>query len=150
MSQTNEPGYTAPDLTLIGDEHVRRYLETSGEVGHEWNGVHTLVLTTTGRTTGEQRQHAMIYGADGDAFVIIASNGGSPTHPAWYLNLEADPAVRIQVGPDDLAARARTAEGDERDRLWSLMTSIWPNFDVYQSRTERRIPVVVLEPERAG
>lgn len=140
-----EPGYTPPDLTLIGEEHVRRYLETGGAVGHEWNGVHTLVLTTTGRKSGEKRRSAMIYGQDGGDYVVIASQGGMPTHPNWYLNLVADPDVEVQVAGDRFRARARTAEGDERDRLWSLMTGIWPNFDVYQTRTDRRIPVVVLE-----
>ena len=137
--------YTAPDLTLIGDEHVRRYLETGGAVGHDWNGVGTLVLTTTGNKTGAVRQNAMIYGRAGDAYVVIASYGGAPAHPAWYRNLVADPDVRVQVGPDDIPVRARTAEGEERDRLWATMTAIWPNFDVYQSRTDRQIPVVVLE-----
>ena len=141
----SEPNYTPPDLTLVGDEHVRRYLETDGEVGHEWSGVRTLVLTTTGRRSGEKRSSAMIYGTDGGAFVVIASQGGLPSHPNWYLNLSAEPNVEVQVGADRFAAVARTAEGDERDRLWALMTSIWPNFDVYQSRTDRRIPVVVLE-----
>jgi deazaflavin-dependent oxidoreductase (nitroreductase family) len=140
-----EPGYTPPDLTLVGEEHVRRYLETGGAVGHEWNGVHTLVLTTTGRKSGEKRRSAMIYGQDGGDYVVIASQGGMPTHPNWYLNLVADPEVEVQVAGERFRARARTAEGDERERLWSLMTGIWPNFDVYQTRTDRRIPVVVLE-----
>jgi deazaflavin-dependent oxidoreductase (nitroreductase family) len=142
---TQEPGYTPPDLTLVGEEHVRQYLATDGAVGHEWNGVQTLVLTTTGRRSGERRSSAMIYGTDGDAFVVIASNGGSPTHPAWYLNLGQDPAAEVQVGAARMPVLACTATGDERSRLWSLMTGIWPNFDVYQSRTSREIPVVVLE-----
>jgi len=146
MTAPDEPGYTPPDLTLVGDEHVRRYLETGGEVGHEWSGVHTLVLTTTGRKSGKPRQSAMIYGQDGDSFVVIASQGGMPTHPNWYHNLTADPAVEVQVAARRFAARARTAEGEERERLWALMTGIWPNFNVYQSRTDRRIPVVVLDP----
>ena len=145
MTKRGEPGYTPPDLTLVGDEHVRRYLESGGAVGHEWNGVQTLILTTTGRRSREPRSSAMIYGADGDRYVVIASNGGSPTHPAWYLNLTADPAAEVQVGGDRMAVRARTAAGAERSRLWSLMTGIWPNFDVYQTRTSREIPVVVLE-----
>ena len=139
-----EKPYSAPDLSLVGPEHVRRYIETGGEVGHLWNGVKTLVLTTTGRTSGQSRQSAMIYGEADGAYVVIASQGGAPTHPNWYLNLTADPYVEVQVGPDRFAAIARVAEGDERTRLWSLMTSIWPNFDTYQSRTERVIPVVVL------
>ena len=140
-----ERGHTAPDLSLFGEEHVRRYLETGGEIGHDWNGVPTLVLTTTGRQSGLTRQSAMIYGRDGDAHVVIASQGGAPNHPSWYLNLAADPSVEIDVGPDHLAVRARTAEGDERARLWPLMAEVWPNFDVYQQRTHRQIPVVVLE-----
>jgi deazaflavin-dependent oxidoreductase (nitroreductase family) len=146
MTKRSEPGYTPPDLTLVGEEHVRRYLETAGAVGHEWNGVHTLVLTTTGRRSGGPRCSAMIYGTDGDRYVVIASNGGSPTHPAWYLNLQADPTAEVQVGHERLAVRARTAAGAERIRLWSVMIGIWPNFDVYQTRTSREIPVVVLEP----
>ena len=138
--------YSPPDLTLVGDEHVRRYQETDGEVGHLWNGVPTLVLTTTGRRSGEPRNSAMIYGKDGDSYVVIASQGGMPTHPNWYHNLSADPHVRVQAGATKTAAIARTAEGAERERLWKLMTGIWPNFDTYQTRTDRRIPVVVLEP----
>ena len=138
--------YTPPDLTLVGYEHVRRYQETDGEVGHLWNGVPTLVLTTTGKRSGEQRNSAMIYGKDGDSYVVIASQGGMPTHPNWYHNLSADPHVLVQAGATKTAAIARTAEGEERDRLWKLMTGIWPNFDTYQTRTDRRIPVVVLEP----
>jgi deazaflavin-dependent oxidoreductase (nitroreductase family) len=142
---SDEQGYTAPDLTLVGDEHVRRYLETDGAVGHEWNGVRTLVLNTTGRKSGQPRRSAMIYGQDGDSLVVIASLGGAPAHPNWYLNLVAEPHVDVQVGAERFPARARTAGGDERARLWSVMARIWPNYDVYQTRTERRIPVVVLE-----
>jgi deazaflavin-dependent oxidoreductase (nitroreductase family) len=145
---TAEPGYTPPDVSLVGAEHVRRYQETDGAVGHEWNGVPTLVLTTTGRRSGEPRDSAMIYGQDGSAYVVIASQAGLPTHPNWYHNLTSDPSVRIQVGPDRMDATARTATGAERERLWKLMTGIWPNFDVYQTRTDRVIPVVVLEPRR--
>jgi deazaflavin-dependent oxidoreductase (nitroreductase family) len=87
----------------------------------------------------------MIYGQDGDSYIVIASQGGAPTHPNWYVNLVAESDVEVQVGADRFRARARPAEGDERKRLWALMTGIWPNYDVYQTRTERRIPVVVLE-----
>jgi deazaflavin-dependent oxidoreductase (nitroreductase family) len=142
----NEPGYTPPDLSLFGEEHVRRYLETGGAVGHEWSGVHTLLLTTTGRKSGQSRISPMIYGQDDTSYVVIASQGGAPTHSNWYLNLVADPRVEVQVGAEHFAATARAAEGEERDRLWQVMTSIWPNFDVYQTRTDRRIPVVVLSP----
>lgn len=133
------------DLSLFGDEHVRRYLETDGEVGHDWNGAPILVLFTTGRKSGHQRSHALIYGQDGDRYVLVASQGGAPAHPNWYLNLVADPDVQLQVRGDRFTARAHTAEGDERERLWRLMNEVWPSYDTYQTRTERQIPVVVFE-----
>jgi deazaflavin-dependent oxidoreductase (nitroreductase family) len=146
-----EPGYTAPDLTLVGEEHVRRYLETNGEVGYEWNGATALVLTTRGRRSGQPRRSALIFGRDGDNFVVVASKGGAPTHPTWYLNLTANPDVEVQVRADRFRAKARTAsDPDERARLWAVMTAMWPNYDVYTTRTDRQIPVVVLEPDRSG
>jgi deazaflavin-dependent oxidoreductase (nitroreductase family) len=141
-----EAGYTAPDITLVGDEHVRQYRATAGAVGHMWNGVPTLLLITTGRRSGERRTSAMIYGEDAGRYLVIASQGGAPTHPNWYVNLQQTPNVEIQVGADVMSAVATTAGDDERTRLWKVMTDIWPNFDVYQSRTERVIPVVVLTP----
>jgi len=134
--------YIQPDLSLTGEEHVRRYQETDGVVGHEWNGVTTLLLTTIGRRSGEPRIQPMIYGRDGDNCIVIASKGGAPDHPLWYLNLMAQPKAEVQVKADRFAAVARTAE---RERLWKMMTKAWPNFDMYQERTERLIPVVVLE-----
>lgn len=136
------------DRSLFGEEHVRRYRETGGEVGHIWNGVPTLLLTTTGRRSGEQRTTPLIYGQDGDRYVVVASKGGAPQHPAWYLNLSAQPAVELQVAAERFRARARTAAPNERERLWTLMAGIWPAYDDYQAKTEREIPVVVLE--RAG
>jgi len=144
----SEESYATPDLALVGEEHVRRYLETNGEVGHDWNGVPALLLTTKGRKTGEDRTSALIYGRLNDAYVVIASMGGAPTHPMWYLNLVATPEVTSQVGADRFAARARVAEGEERIAGWEEMVEIWPNYDVYQSRTDRVIPVVILERER--
>jgi deazaflavin-dependent oxidoreductase (nitroreductase family) len=126
--------------------HIRAYVESDGEAGHTWRGVPTLLLTTRGRKTGLLRRSALIYGRDGDAFVLVASKGGAPGHPLWYLNLDADPEVRIQVGADHLAARARTAAGDERARLWDIMTEIWPDYETYRRRTGRQIPVVAVEP----
>ncbi len=144
----SEESYATPDLALVGEEHVRRYLETNGEVGHDWNGVPALLLTTKGRKTGEDRTSALIYGRLNDAYVVIASMGGAPTHPMWYLNLVATPEVTSQVGADRFAARARVAEGEERIAGWEEMVEIWANYDVYQSRTDRVIPVVILERER--
>jgi deazaflavin-dependent oxidoreductase (nitroreductase family) len=141
-----EPGYTSPDLTLLGAEHVQRYQETGGEVGYLWNGVPILLLTTTGRRTGQPRTTPLIFGRDGDDHLVVASKGGAPHHPAWYLNLTAHPEVAIQVRTEHLRVVARTASDHERPRLWRIMTELWPNYDVYRSRTERTIPVVVLTP----
>lgn len=142
-----EPGYTAPDLGLVGAEHVRRYQETGGEVGYLWNGVPTLLLTTTGRKSGLPRTSAMIFARDGGDYLVVASMGGAPRHPQWYRNLEAAPEAEIQVRAEHLPVTARTASDDERPRLWKIVTEVWPNYDVYQSRTERRIPIVVLSPK---
>jgi deazaflavin-dependent oxidoreductase (nitroreductase family) len=138
--------YRAPDYSLLGDEHVRRYRETGGEVGYEWNGVPTLLLTTTGRRSGEPRTSPLIFGRDGDDLLVVASVGGGPKHPAWYLNLQADPHASVQVRADRFDVVARTAGPEEKPRLWEVMQDLWPNYDVYQSRTEREIPVVVLTP----
>ena len=131
---------------LFGDEHVRKYRETGGEVGHIWReGSTILLLTTTGRTSGEARTTPLIYAQDGDRYVIVASKGGAPKHPGWYENLAKDPNVELQVMDDVFPARARTAEGEERDRLWRKANEVWPHYDEYQTRTDREIPVVVLE-----
>lgn len=132
-------------MVLFGPEHVERYRATDGEEGHDWRGTIVLLLTTTGRKSGEPRTMPLIYQPDGDNYVIVASKGGWPNHPLWYLNLLADPNVEVQVKGDRFKARARTAEGEERERLWKLMTATWPQYDEYQAKTDREIPVVVLE-----
>lgn len=131
---------------LFGDEHVRRYEETDGAEGYEWKvGVPTLVLTTTGRKTGQERKFALIFQEiDGHA-VIVASKGGAPNHPGWYFNLSEHPEVQVQIKGDKYTAHARTAEGEERAKLWEGMTKVWPDYDNYQKKTDREIPVVVLE-----
>ena len=131
---------------LFGDEHVRRYRETDGEVGHIWRrGAKILLLTTKGRTTGEPRTTPLIYEQDGDRYVIVASKGGAPEHPGWYRNLTKEPAVELQVKGEVFPARARIASGEERGRLWQLAAEQWPAYDEYQTKTDREIPVVVLE-----
>lgn len=133
---------------LFGQEHVEKYRETGGEVGHEWQpGVYTLLLTTTRRRTGDPYTTPLIYGRDGDDYVVVASKGGADDHPDWYLNLEADPAVGIEVADRELAARARTASPEEKARLWPMMAEIWPDYDKYAASTDRDIPVVVLTPQ---
>jgi deazaflavin-dependent oxidoreductase (nitroreductase family) len=135
-----------PDYSLLGDEHVLRYQETDGEVGYDWNGAPTLLLTTTGRRSGEARTAPLIFARDGDDYLIVASVGGSPRHPGWYFNLQADPHASVQVRGDRFSVTARTASPEEKPRLWRIVNDGWPNYDVYQSRTEREIPVVVLTP----
>jgi deazaflavin-dependent oxidoreductase (nitroreductase family) len=132
--------------SLFGDAHVRRYQETAGEVGYTWKrGSKILLLTTTGRTSGKPRTVPLIFARDGDRLVIVASKGGAPESPGWYRNLEQDPEVEVQVKGEIFPARARTAEGEERERLWRLAAEQWPDYDEYVKRTERRIPLVVLE-----
>jgi deazaflavin-dependent oxidoreductase (nitroreductase family) len=132
-------------VTLFGKEHVDRYRETDGEEGHEWKGTTVLLLTTTGRRSGEERTTPLIYQRDGDdRYVIVASQGGAPTHPGWYHNIADDPNVEVQVWGDRFPATASTAEGEERERLWKVMTATWPAYDDYQKKTDRQIPVVVL------
>jgi deazaflavin-dependent oxidoreductase (nitroreductase family) len=126
-------------------EHARRYVETNGEEGHIWNGVPTLLLTIAGRRSGKQYVTPLIYGRDGDRYLVVASKGGAAKHPDWYRNLVAQPQVRVQVGADRFRARARPATPDEKPALWRIMTRVWPAYDEYQTKTTRAIPVVVLE-----
>jgi len=131
---------------LFGKAHVDRYVATDGAEGHDWvNGSPTLILTTTGRRSGRQRSSALIYGRSGDDYLVVGSRGGSDFHPAWYLNLQANPDVMVRVKGDVFPARARTATKEEKPALWKIMTSVWPDYDEYQKKTRREIPVVVLE-----
>jgi deazaflavin-dependent oxidoreductase (nitroreductase family) len=125
--------------------HINDYVESDGRKGHIWKGVPTLLLTTRGRKTGKWRRTALIYGQDGESYVVVASLGGAPNHPMWYLNLTDDPEVDIQVVAEKITGRARTADEAERKRLWPLMAKIWPDYDKYQSKTRRRIPVVIID-----
>ena len=144
----------APKVPDWMKDHVARYLASNGADGH-WltlpssptKPVPTLLLTTTGRRSGEKFLFPLIYGRNGDSYVVIASKGGAPEHPGWYRNLQADPAVEIQVGAERLRARARTATGAERSRLWDQLAAAFPPYADYQGKAGRReIPVVVLDP----
>jgi deazaflavin-dependent oxidoreductase (nitroreductase family) len=131
---------------LHGAEHVRAYQDTDGEHGHDWrNGTSTLLLTTTGHRSGEPRIAPLIYGRSGDDYLVVASDGGADDPPSWYVNLRERPDVDVQVLADRFPARARTATPEERPEMWREMTSHWPDYDRYQERTSREIPVVVLE-----
>lgn len=140
MAETSErqlPGWI--------QQHLDQYLTTNGEKGHLWNGVPTLLLTTTGRRTGRPLVLPLIYGRDGDRYLVVASKGGAPDHPAWYKNLIANPEVEVQVKDARFTAAARAASREERPDVWQTMAAIWPAYNEYQSKTEREIPVVVLE-----
>jgi deazaflavin-dependent oxidoreductase (nitroreductase family) len=135
-------------------DHLRRYLESDGEDGHMWDAslgggtgmVPTLILTTTGRKSGKPLMLPLIYGEANGAYVVIASKGGAPAHPAWYLNLDANPEVHVQVKGDRFRARASTVSGDERARLWDTMVGIYAPYTDYQvAAAGREIPVVKLE-----
>ncbi len=132
---------------LFGQEHVERYRETDGEVGHEWRpGVWTLLLTTTGRTSGTPHTTPLIYVEDGDDYVVVASKGGAPEHPDWYLNLQQDPRVEVQVADERFTATAGTASDEDRARLWPAVVRAWPDYENYAARTDREIPIVLLDP----
>ena len=140
------------DQDLVGirsegwqSDHARRYLATDGAEGHLWRGVPTLLLTTTGRRTGRPYTTPLIYGEDGGRYLVVASKGGAPEHPQWYRNLLAQPEVQVQVGAERFRARARPASAEEKPALWKVMAGIWPDYDAYQTRTTRDIPVVILE-----
>ena len=131
---------------LFGQEHVDRYRATDGEEGHIWReGSTILLLTTTGRKTGNESTTPLIYDLDGDNPVIVASKGGAPEHPGWFLNIEKTPEVGVQILGETFRARARVAEGEERERLWALLNEMWPHYEEYQTKTDRQIPVLVLE-----
>ena len=133
-------------MALFGQEHVERYRATDGKEGHDWiEDAPVLLLTTTGRKSGEERTTPLIYGRSGDDVLLVASNGGSPTHPPWFLNLEADPEVGVQIKGDKYRARARTATPEEKPEMWREMVGHWQYYDRYQEMTDREIPVVVLE-----
>ena len=132
------------DDALFGAEHVRVYRATQGTRGYRWRGTQILLLTTTGRTSGEPRTTPLIHMVDGDRWIVIASKGGAPEHPAWFKNMVADPNATIQVQAEEIPVVMSTADGDERTRLWAEMRKEWPSYDDYAEKTDREIPVVVL------
>jgi deazaflavin-dependent oxidoreductase (nitroreductase family) len=131
---------------LHGAPHVERYLETAGEDGYLWrNGTTILLLTTLGRKSGDERVNALIFRPWGDDYLVVASKGGTDAPPAWFLNLEANPSVTVQIKGDRFAATARVATAEEKPAMWTEMVEAWPDYADYQTRTTREIPVVVLE-----
>jgi deazaflavin-dependent oxidoreductase (nitroreductase family) len=147
----------APNLPGWMVDHANRYLSSGGTDGHMHKptqagrpdiAVPSLLLTTTGRKSGEKFIFPLYYGKVGDSYIVVASKGGAPQHPGWYRNLVANPEVDVQVGTEKLKARARTATGAERTRLWQEALKFWPPYADYQQKTAREIPVVVLDPVR--
>ena len=131
---------------LFGQEHVDRYRATDGEEGYSWQrGTTILLLTTRGRKSGAERTTPLIFERHGDDYLIVASRGGTDAPPGWYVNLQADPDVQVQVRGDVFRARARDATPEEKPELWRKMAAVWPDYDEYQKKTDREIPVVVLE-----
>jgi deazaflavin-dependent oxidoreductase (nitroreductase family) len=145
----------APNLPGWMREHAERYISSGGTDGHMYRisqpdrpemTVPSLLLTTTGRKSGERFVFPLFYGKVGGSYFVVASKGGAPEHPGWYRNIFADPEVEVQVGTVTTKARARTAAGEERARLWREALEFWPPYADYQRKTEREIPVVVLDP----
>jgi deazaflavin-dependent oxidoreductase (nitroreductase family) len=150
MAESNRPS-ELPDWIK---DHLSRYIATDGADGYLWDAslgggkglVPTLLLTTVGRKSGRVLTLPLIFGRSGPNYVVVASKGGAPTHPAWYLNLQANPEVRVQVKAEKFSARAHTADPEERAALWPKMVEIFGPYAHYQTKTDRQIPVVVLKP----
>ena len=145
--QGDETVYDSP-RDWVGS-HIKEYVESDGHQGHLWRGFPTLLLTTRGRKTGKLRRTALIYGRDGENYLLVASTGGGPKHPYWYLNLVENPLVEIQVKEKKLKAWARTADPEEKQRLWPVMSKIFPTYDEYivkAAQAGREIPLIILEP----
>ncbi|WP_328600718.1 nitroreductase family deazaflavin-dependent oxidoreductase [Actinomadura physcomitrii] len=140
-------------LKVMARLNIAAYRATGGRVGGTWRvgsafrkGVPICLLTTKGRKTGRPRTQPLLYMPDGERVIIVASQGGLPKHPLWYLNIRADPRVTIQVKRDVRRMRARTASSEERAALWPRLVSVYADFDKYQSWTDREIPVVICDP----
>ena len=133
-------------MTLYGKEHVERYEATDGEEGYNWrNGTTILLLHTRGRKSGKDVTSPLIFREYDGGYLIVASKGGAPEAPDWFLNLEQNPEVTVQIKGDKFRARARVATPDEKPDMWRHMAEVWPDYDAYQKKTDREIPVVVLE-----
>lgn len=150
MSTTSQstPKYQTPGIgkslqRLFMKSQVSLFRLTDGKVG---GGEHMLILTNTGRKSGIQRDTPLFYFRDGERIIIIASAGGAPKHPVWWLNLQGNPQAKVQIGPRVIPVTASKAEGEERTRLWSIIAENYKNFVGYQKRTTREIPIVILTP----
>jgi len=154
VEDTMAEPHKSQDLPDWIKDHLARYIATDGADGYLWDAslgggkglVPTLLLTTTGRKSGRELTLPLIFGRSGPSYVVVASKGGAPTHPAWYLNLQAHPEVKVQVKAEKFTAHAHTADAAERATLWTMMVGIYGPYADYQTKTDRQIPVVVLKP----
>jgi F420H(2)-dependent quinone reductase len=137
-------------LKLGSGVHSGVYRATGGKLFGRMGKSPILLLNTTGRKSGKRRTSPLLYVMDGDDFVIIASKGGAPTHPAWYLNLKADPDASVEVGDREVRVRAEEADPEEKLRLWQKMVEMYPTYDDYQRKTKREIPLLILHPVEGG
>ena len=136
-----------PALTRLIGGHTRLYRVTNGLVGHRFPGSPPmLLLDHTGARSGKRRTSPLVYARDGENVILVASKGGYPKNPAWFYNLQAHPDTTVQIGPQHLSVHARVADAAERERLWPVVVAVYPGYDGYQARTEREIPLVILEP----
>ena len=133
-------------LQILSRCHTVVYRATGGRIGGRIGKARVLILGTTGKRTGLNRSTPLLYFEDGRALVIVGSNGGRDKMPAWFHNLKADPAVTAQIGAERRGLRAREAAGAERERLWPMALSTYRSYETYQARTERRIPLIILDP----
>ena len=137
-------------LKLGSGVHAGVYRATNGKVFGSMGKSPILLLNTVGRKSGKKRTTPLLYVMDGEDFVLIASKGGAPTHPAWYLNLMANPDVSVEVGDREVRVRAEEVDSEEKVRLWQKMVEIYPTYDDYQTKTKREIPLLVLRPAEGG
>lgn len=139
-------GEYEPSPWSFAADQVALYEQTGGEQGGTLQDVPIIVLWTRGRKSGKLRKSPLMRVEHEGSYAVVASLGGSPKHPVWYLNLAADPNVSLQDGPDVHDLTAREVTGEEKTQWWARATAVWPPYDDYQARTERVIPIVVLEP----
>lgn len=138
-----------PLLRRVMAGHTFVYRASGGRIGHRFPGAPPmLLLHHVGARSGQERVAPLVYVTDGDDVVLVASKGGHPKHPAWFHNLEANPETTVQIGTERRAVRARVATAEERERLWPMAVETYGGYAGYQARTEREIPLVVLEPRR--
>jgi F420H(2)-dependent quinone reductase len=137
-------------MKLGSEAHAGVYRATGGKLLGRMGKSPILLLNTVGRKTGRKRTSPLLYVMDGEDFVIIASKGGASTHPAWYLNLKANPDATVEIGDREVRVRAEEAASEEKVRLWQKMVEMYPTYDDYQTKTKREIPLLILHPVEGG